>query len=72
MVLIVNKQRGFTERRKANRIFIPQNNELRNYLLKQFYDNSGHLGRKKTISLLSCYFIGTIFLMMLMNMRFPA
>ena len=56
----VNKQRGFTERnsliRKANRIFIPQNNELRNYLLNQFHDNSGRFGREKTINLLPRYF----------------
>ena len=56
----VDKQRGLTERnsliRKANRIFIPQNNELRNYLLNQFHDNSGHFGREKTINILSRYF----------------
>jgi len=56
----VDKQRGLTERnsliRKANRIFIPQNNELRNYLLKRFHDNSGHLGREKTINFLQLFF----------------
>ena len=42
--------------RKANRIYIPGDRKLRNYLLHQFHDNSGHLGREKTIHLLSRYF----------------
>jgi len=69
----VNKQRGFTERnsviRKASRIFMPKNNELRNYLLKQFHDNSGHVDREKQLTYFHVIFIGAIFLM-LTNMFF--
>jgi len=35
------------------RIFIPNDNTLRNKLLKQFYDNSGHIGVQRTHELIS-------------------
>jgi len=36
-----------------NRYYIPNNNILRNKLLKQFHDNSGHIGVQKTHELIS-------------------
>ena len=59
----LNKQKGVTVNnnlvQKHGRIYVPSNPELRNYLLNQFHDNSGHVGRDKTIDLINRIFYWT-------------